>query len=189
MTPIKLSSDLQRQEVIDHLLSLDKEDLRLRFGYTPSEEIITKYVNESWVKPDDRWFGIYHHEHDGVVGTLHVADMGNNTAEFGFTVDKKLRGNGYGNVLFSRGATWAKARAIKHIFMHCLSENTIVQHIAKKNNMNVVRMFGGESEADLTLPTDYTAPINEAIIEQIAIYDMLFINQQRIISRFLGKTL
>ena len=188
MTPIKLSSDLQRQEVIAHLLSLDPEDLRLRFGYRPTEEIITKYVNESWLRSDDRWFGIYHHELDGIVGTLHVADMGNDTAEFGFTVDKRLRGKGYGNVLFSRGSTWAKARGIKHVFMHCLTENAIIQHIAKKNNMNVVRLFGGESEADLTLPTDYTAPINEAIIEQIAIYDMLMVNQQRIISRFLGRT-
>ena len=188
MTPIKLSLDLQRQEVINHLLSLDKEDLRLRFGYTPTDSIVEKYVTDTWAKDGNRWFGIYHPEFDGVVGTLHVAQIDDTTAEFGFTVDKRLRGRGFGDVLFKRGALWARARAIKHIFMHCLSENAVIQHIAKKNNMHVVRLFGGEAEADLVLPTDYSAPISEALVEQIAIYDMLLINQQKMLATLFRKT-
>ena len=188
MTPIKLSLDLQRQEVIKHLLSLDKEDLRLRFGYTPTDSIIEKYVTDTWNTDGNRWFGIYHPEFDGVVGTLHVAQMKDDTAEFGFTVDKRLRGKGYGDALFKRGMLWAKARMVKHIFMHCLSENKIIQHIAKKNCMHVVRLMGGEAEADLVVPKDYSAPYSEAVVDNIAIYDMLLVNQQKMLATLFRKT-
>lgn len=185
MTPIKLSSDLQKQEVITHLLSLDREDLRLRFGYTPTESIITQYVTNSWDKADDRWYGIYHPEYDGVIATLHAAQMDKETAELGFTVSKHFRGHGFGDALFSRGAVWAKARGIKKLFMHCLSENKAVQRIAKKNGMHVVTMLGGEAEADLALPYDPTAIVSQALIDNIAVYDMLFVNQLKIFNKII----
>ena len=188
VTPIKLSSDLQRQEVINHLLSLDREDLRLRFGYAPTESIIERYVNDTWGTKTDSWFGIYHQDHEGVVGTLHTSKIKDDMAEFGFTVDKALRGQGLGDRMFKRASLWARARGIKKIFMHCLSENTVVQHIAKKNGMNVVRLNGGEAEADLILPIDYSAPLSEVLMEKMAIYDMLLINQHRLISKYFRKT-
>lgn len=187
MTPIKLSLDLQRQEVIKHLLSLDREDLRLRFGYTPTDAIVEKYVTDTWNKDGHRWFGIYHPDYDGVVATIHVAQMEDDAAEFGFTVLKELRGHGLGDTLFKRGALWAKARCIKHVFMHCLSENKAVQHIARKNDMKVVSLGGGESEADVTLPTDYTALLNEVMVDRIAVYDMLAVNHQKMLSTLFRK--
>lgn len=188
VTPIKLSSDLQRQEVINHLLSLDRDDLRLRFGYTPTDSIIEKYVNESWCNNEDRWFGIYHKDYEGLVGTLHAAQMNDDIAEFGFTVDKQLRGQGLGDTLFKRAYTWAKSRGIKKVFMHCLSENKAIQHIAKKNDMNVIRLNGGEAEADLVLPIDYSAPLSEVLLQKMAVYDMLLINQYKLITKYFRKT-
>lgn len=185
MTPIKLSSDLQRREVIKHLSSLDRGDLRLRFGYTPTEEIIEKYVTDSWERVDDRWYGIYDTDHDGIVATLHIAQMNKDTAELGFTVAEDARGRGYGDALFNRGAVWAKARAIKTLFMHCLSENKAIQHIAKKNGMHVVTLGDGEAEADLDLPYDPSAIISQAMIDQIAVYDMLFVNQMKLINNII----
>lgn len=185
MTPIKLSSDLQRQEVINHLLSLNKEDLRLRFGYTPSDDTIAKYVNDSWDRTNDRWYGIYDSNHDGVIATLHVAQMNIDTAELGFTVSKDVRGSGYGEALFNRGILWAKARAIRHIFMHCLSENKAIQHIARKHSMNVITQFGGESEADLSLPYDPSALLSQALVDNIAIYDMICVNQLKLFNNII----
>lgn len=177
MTPIKLSSDLQRKEVIAHFLSLPKEDLRLRFGYTPTDSIIEKYVNDSWGKTDNDWYGMYDADREGVVATLHISQMDDETAELGFTVSSDLRRRGNGDALFKRGATWAKARGIKRLFMHCLTENVAVQRIAKKNGMHVVRMIGGEAEADLALPYDPTAIVNQALLDNIAVYDMVLVNQ------------
>lgn len=185
MTPIKLSSDLQRQEVITHFLSLPREDLRLRFGYTPTDTIIEKYVSESWSKQDNTWYGIYDASHDGVVATLHIAQMDSNTAELGLTVSSDLRRRGNGDALFKRAVTWVKARGIKRLFMHCLSENRPIQRIAKKNDMHVVRLIEGEAEADLALPYDPTAIVNEVLLDSIAIYDIMLVNQLKIFNNIM----
>ena len=182
MLPIKLSTESQREQVISHLLSFDADDLRLRFGYTPTEYIIRKYVEDSWGKSGNRWFGIYSPEADGVIATLHVALMNDDQAEFGFTVDSRFRNRGFGSELFSRGVTWAKALSVKKVFMHCLSENAAVRKIAKKNEMHVITLDGDEAEADLALPRDFSAPWADLMLDRIAIYDMLFVNQQKLLN-------
>ena len=190
MTPIKLSSDLQRKEVIAHFLSLPKEDLRLRFGYTPTDTIIEKYVNDTWDKPDNSWYGMYYADREGVVATLHIAQMDSETAELGFTVSSDLRRRGNGDALFKRGVTWAKSRGIKRLFMHCLSENVPIQRIAKNNGMHVVRLIAGEAEADLALPYDPTAIVHQVLLDSMAIYDMMLVNQLKFFNNImLRKTL
>lgn len=182
MIPIKLSNELQRWEVLKHLLSLEREDLRLRFGYTPTEYIITDYVNNSWNKEGHQWFGMYDTAFDGVIATMHIAPMGEETAEIGFTVHEKFRNRGLGTKLFERATTWAQAHDIKKLFMHCLSENKAVRTIAKKNEMHIITIHGGEAEADLVLKQDVLAPIADAVLDRIALYDMLLINQQKLMT-------
>jgi GNAT superfamily N-acetyltransferase len=170
-------------------LSLDPEDLRLRFGYRPTEYVIENYVTGSWARKGDRWFGIYHAEQDGLVATLHVATIDEDAAEFGFTVSKDQRKKGIGDTLFKRGVLWAKARDKKNIFMHCLSENQAIKKIAKNNSMHVVTLAGGESEADLVLKSDPNAAFNEAVADKMAVYDMLLVNQQKFWFNIFRKTL
>ena len=189
MTPIKLSTDLHRQEVINHLLSLDLEDLRLRFGYMPTEYVIEKYVTDSWTKKSGRWFGVYDAEHDGLIATLHIAIIDQDSAEFGFTVSKDQRKKGIGDTLFKRGVLWATARNKNNIFMHCLSENQAIKKIAKNNSMHVVTLSDGESEADLVLQSNATAKFSEALVDNMAVYDMLLVNQQKFWFNIFRKTL
>lgn len=188
MLPIKLSTESQREQVVSHLLSLSEEDRRLRFGYIPNDERIRRYVEDTWYTAGHRWFGIYNPHADGVIAVMHVAKIDDVSVEFGFTVDKNFRRNGYGNSLFSRGVTWAKSIGAKKVFMHCLSENKAVREIAKKNEMDVVMMFGGEAEADLKLPVDITAPWSDMMLDRLAIYDMLLNNQQRLLNTTIGLT-
>ena len=188
MIPIKLNHKLQREEVLKQLLSLEREDLRLRFGYTPTEEIITTYVNDSWCKDGDQWFGMYDRSFDGVIATMHIAMMGDSAAEIGFTVDKSFRNRGLGTKLFERATTWARAHDVEKLFMHCLSENKAVRSIAKKNEMHVITIIGGEAEADLVLKQDVLAPIADVMLDRIALYDMLLINQQKFMTNIFRIT-
>jgi RimJ/RimL family protein N-acetyltransferase len=185
MTPIKLISDVQKKEVLTHLLSLDREDLRLRFGYTPTDSIIEKYVNDSWDKKGNQWFGVYDSKVDGLIATLHVALMNHSAAEIGCTVYKQYRKHGIGNNLFVRGSTWAKSFGVKEIYMYCLSENKAIQKIAKNNKMHVVTIEGGEAEATLSTPYDPMASIKDVLLDRIAVYDMLLLNQQKFFTKFL----
>lgn len=186
MIPIKLSSDSQREEVVTHLLSLERGDLRLRFGYSPTDSIIEKYVNDSFGKPDNQWFGVYDSETDGLIATLHVALLDDHRAEFGCTVGSSYRQRGIGNELFVRGVTWAKSCGVKKVYMYCLSENKAIQKIARKNNMHVITLCEGEAEATLATPYDPTAPMNDVLLDRMSVYDMLLVNQHKIIKTFLG---
>ena len=184
MIPIKLNTKLQMEEVITHFLSLEREDLRLRFGYTPTDSIVREYVESSWSTKHDKWFGVY--DSGKCIATAHVCIMKNDTAELGFTVSKDYRKLGIGNKLFVRGTTWAKSLGAKQLFLHCLSENKAIQKIAKNNNMNVVILTGGEAEATIATPYDPSAKFIDNMFDGIAIYDMLLINQQKFITQFLG---
>lgn len=186
MTPIKLNNGAQKKEVLRHLLSLDREDLRLRFGYTPTDSIIEKYVNDTWNAKGNQWFGVYNTKEEGCIATLHVAIMNKSAAEIGCTVSDKYRKHGIGNDLFIRGTTWAKSFGVKEIYMYCLSENKAIQKIAKNNKMHVITLEGGEAEATLATPYDPMASINDVLLDRIAVYDMLLVNQQKFIKQFLG---
>lgn len=187
MVPLKLLTEIQKEEVIKHLLSLDSNDLRLRFGYMPTESIITQYVTDSWGKTYSRWFGVYDSNTEGLVATLHVSILDDDSAELGFTVAKNLRRRGIGNDLFQRGVTWAKSLGAKKFYMHCLTENKAVQRIAHKNNMHTVTVGDGESEATLSTPYDPRAPFMDVMLDRIAVYDMMLINQQKIINTLFTK--
>ena len=178
MIPIKLTSDLQKEEVVNHLLSLRREDLRLRFGYSPTDSIIRKYVEDSWRKSRNQWFGVCSTE--GCIATVHVAISDDKTAELGCTVSQDYRQQGIGNDLFLRAVTWARSYGVKRIFMHCLTENKAIQKIANKNNMDVVIMSGGEAEAIVDISADPMAPYSDVMLDRIAIYDMMLLNQRKL---------
>ena len=186
MTPIKLRTKAQKKEVVNHLLCLEREDLRLRFGYSPTDSIIEKYVEDSWGDAKNQWFGVYDSDRDGLIATLHVSLIGNRKAELGCTVFSEYRNNGIGNDLFVRGTTWAKTFGVKEIYMFCLSENKAIQKIAKKNKMHVVTQEGGEAEATLSTPYDIGAPMRDILLDRIAVYDMILISQNKFIKNFLG---
>jgi RimJ/RimL family protein N-acetyltransferase len=186
MTPIKLTSDVQKKEVLTHLLSLDNEDLRLRFGYTPTDSIIEKYVDDSWDKRGNQWFGVYDTKIDGLIATLHVSLMNHSAAEIGCTVLSDYRNNGIGSDLFVRGTTWAKANDVKEIYIYCLSENKAIQKIVKNNQMHIVTIERGEAEATLSTPYDPLATIKDVLLDRVAVYDMILLNQQKFFTKFLG---
>ena len=88
-------------------------------------------------------------QRDKIMATVHVSILPNNIAEMGFTVSPEFRNKGIGQDLFIRGATWAMMKGAKTLYTQCLSENQVMQHIAKKNGMTVVTIEGTEKEATI----------------------------------------
>ena len=133
--------------IIDHfLVDIVGHDRYLRFGYAASNDNILDYLEKSFEHFGDTnmWFICV--KEDKVVGTVHVSIL-HDTAEMGFTVSPEYRGCGLGQDLFQRGATWAMMKGAKTLYTQCLSENQVMQHIAKKNGMTVVTIAQGEKEA------------------------------------------
>ncbi len=171
--PIRILSEKHRPKIIAHLQSLGAQDRYLRFGYPATDEQIENYVNKLNFERDDI-YGVFNRRLD-ILAMAHLAfsvdPEWSTCAEFGVSVDVRLRGRGLGARLFERAMTHARNQGVALMFIHALSENTPMLKIAKKAGARVER-DGSESDAYLSLPVaDLDSQVNELLEEGMADLD------------------
>ena len=146
-----------------HFISLDTEDRRLRFGSGISDEGIRAYVKRLDFEHD----GIFAVQDDELrlVAVVHVA-LDDGPAEMGLSVLEAWRGQGLGNALLGRAVMFLRNRGVLSVFMHCLTENASIVHLARKNGMRLA-YSGAESDARLELePATVDSYVNEWLDDQ-----------------------
>ncbi len=170
-----------RQDVLTHLRALDGADRYLRFGYAAQDAQIEHYVaNLDFGR--DRVFGIYNRKLC-LIAMAHLAYIHEpqeaSCAEFGVSVLPAWRGRGFGTELFARAVLHARNDRISLMFIHALSENTAMLHIAQRAGATVERL-GSESEAYLSLPSPtLQSHWHEAVDVQMAATDYQLKSQAR----------
>ena len=176
MIPRKLNS-LDRDNLLAHLTSLKGEDRRLRFGGMVSDDYIKEYVFNSFTE-DNKWFGV--ENETKIVAACHVSIL-DGQAELGCSVDKEFRGEGVAQKMFDRAVTWVRTKGIHEVYMHCLSENGAMKHIAKKNEMLVVSE-SGETDANMVVATPNPfVHMVDAYADRMALYDMVFKQNMKVL--------
>lgn len=168
MIPMSLYSTREQTLVREHLKSLQGYDRYLRFGAMLSDLSIDNYIDQRWSSPNE-WLGII--ESGRVIAVVHIAIEDDNKAELGLSVDADWRGKKLGQALFERAVIFLRARAIRDVYMHCLSENQAMKHIARKHMMHMEQLHG-EVDADLILPPP--TPFDEyqeVLTQTLSIYD------------------
>lgn len=179
---VKQLAERDRRRMLRHFMALDNSDRLLRFGTVLPDEQLTAYVN----KIDfgrDTVYGVYNKVFKLVaVGHLafaprqqqSAATAKDTVAEFGVSVSKSARGLGVGTKLFERAAIHCRNSDVDTLYMHCLSSNQTMMHIAKKAGMEIEREYG-EADAHLRLlPPSPGTVLQEAIQEQVATIDYTF---------------
>lgn len=179
---VKQLGERDRRRILRHFLALDDSDRLLRFGNVLPDEQIAAYVKRIDLSRDTV-YGVYNRLFKLVaVGHLAFAPKEELTpgkavttkekvAEFGVSVSRSARGLGIGSKLFERGAMHCRNCDVDTLYMHCLSSNQTMMHLAKKAGM-VIQRDHGEADAYLTLPPPNPASImQEAIEEQFATID------------------
>ncbi len=154
-----------RQEVLNHLLQLDEDDRRLRFGTHTPDEVIERYV-EGLDFNRDVVFGIFDLDLK-LIGMAHLAYLPAlkgraRSAEFGVSVLPEGRAQGLGAALLQRAAVHSRNTRIETLYVHCLANNKAMMHLAQKAGMRVEYAYG-DADAYLKLP-----PANPATIVQEA---------------------
>ena len=155
--------ELDRALLEEHFLALGAEDRRLRFGAAIVDDGVRAYVARLDFERD----GIFAVQDDALrlLAVVHVAPVGD-SAEFGLSVLPESRGQGLGNILFTRAVVYLRNRGSREVFVHCLAENGAMMHLARKNGMRIVGS-GGESDARLVLePATANSFINEWLDDQ-----------------------
>ena len=143
---LRLTQD-DRHALLEHFLSLDTEDRRLRFGTPAADPVIREYV-ERLDFVHDGVFAVRDAE-AAIVAAVHVAS-GVKAAELGLSVLAGHRGRGCGGALFARAVDFLRNRGTRRVFVHCLAENDVMRHLALRHGMRLTTQ-GSESEGYLTL--------------------------------------
>ena len=182
---VRKLTHLDKTRIINHLTQLKGEDRRLRFGGTVNDDYISTYVTKSF-EQESQWFGVDHI--DGhLVASCHVAVM-DGEAELGCCVDEDYRGEGFAQKMFDRAVTWLRVRNITHVFMHCLSENGAMKHIARKNDMVLISEYGETDAAVDVEPATPATYMEEAYMNRLALYDMYMKNNYRVFDFYWNRT-
>lgn len=163
-----------REQILNHLLLLNEDDRRLRFGTQTPNEVIERYVENLDFK-QDKVFGHF----DAMLNLIGIAHLAylplakerSEAAEFGVSVLSNGRGQGIGTALLARASVHARNTGIKMLFIHCLAHNKAMMRIARKAGMHV-DLDHGDADARLRLlPANHSTIVEEATDKQWADFD------------------
>lgn len=179
-------SRLERGKLAAHFLALGAEDRRLRFGLPISDASVADYV-ERIDFGRDAVFGVFDDELN-LTGAAHLA-RAEDHAELGVSVLPTHRGRGIGGALLERAHLHARNWGIGMLFMHCLSENAAMMHLARKQGMRIAAA-GGEADAHLALPPASPSSITGALLaERAGLFDYALKSQFVAARRLLASAL
>ena len=145
---IAAAESLQLQK---HLIRLDPESRRLRFGAVVHDVSVKRFVETlNWSQSIHLGF----FERERLRGAAHLVWHDGPYppgVEFAVSVEKPLQNAGVGTELTRRAVTIARNRGLRELYMVCLRENIRMQHIARKVGADVV-IAGVEVEGRVALP-------------------------------------
>ncbi|HLY28162.1 MAG TPA: GNAT family N-acetyltransferase [Aggregatilineales bacterium] len=183
MIPIKELSSVEAPLLEQHFLALPSEDRRLRFGAVLSDQAVCTYLRNIDYERD-ALFGVWGDELQ-IVGAAHLARLDGH-AELGVSVLPGHRGLGLGGALLGRAHKHARNWGVRAMFMHCMSENSAIMHLARKQGMDVVTNTG-EADAWLKLPpADPTSHMSAVFEQRAALFDYAMKSQLMGVRRFAG---
>jgi len=194
VVPVRELHAGHRVRILQHLLLLNEEDRRLRFGTQTPDEVIHRYV-ENLDFNRDTIFGSFDSQLN-LIGLAHLAYLPKTkgqplAAEFGVSVLPNGRGQGIGTALLARASVHSRNTRIEVLFVHCLANNRAMMHLAQKAGM-LVEYAHGDADAYLKLPPANSGTIVEEVAnEQWADFDYAlkenFKRSNDVWSWFLGK--
>ncbi len=196
---VKQLAERDRRRIVKHFLGLDDSDRLLRFGTVLPDELVAAYVGKIDFS-NDTIYGVYNRVFK-LVAVGHLAFAPKETlspgkanattkdrvAEFGVSVSKSARGLGIGSKLFEIAGIRCRNLDVDTLYMHCLTSNQTMMHIARKAGMEIQREYG-EADAYLRLlPANPASMLQEALEEQIATIDYTYKANKRAAVKWFQK--
>jgi GNAT superfamily N-acetyltransferase len=154
-----------------HLKALTPDDKVSRFGYPASDHSIDQLVLRMCYHPQDH--ELWYARDDGErVGWGHMAKNEDGSWELAVSVQKDFQRQGIGNQLITEMLAWAKFHHITEVYMHCIEDNRVIQHLANKNELRTRSRGDGERTASIEVPNPTVFEANAQLFkEQKEIFD------------------
>jgi RimJ/RimL family protein N-acetyltransferase len=147
----------ETQKFRDHLLRLDKESRRLRFGSSVSETFIHTY-SERTNRLKSVIYGFFLGREMLAAAELRmIGDSWHGEAEAAFSVEREYQDSGVGTELLGRIILSARNRGVDKLYMNCLAENRKMQRVAKKYEAD---LYFDHGEVVGQLKPNYPTPLS-----------------------------
>lgn len=187
ITRVRELCERDRRALLMHFLELNEADRLMRFGTVLPDELITRYVQKINFARDSV-FGIFDSAFK-LVGVGHLSYIPREaipfiarattkvrTAEFGLSVSHSARGMGIADKLFHRAEIHCRNADVDTLYIHCLSSNRAMMHVAAKNNMDI-QCNQSVTEAFLKLrPVSSSSLMHDSIDDHDTAHDYAKVN-------------
>lgn len=166
----------------EHLLRLDPESRRNRFGGTVADDFICRHA-ETTFEPDNVLYGFFV---NGILrGSAELRPFGRGAgqAEAAFSIERPWQSHGVGTELLDRILLAARNRGIKQLHITCLLDNHRMQQLARKFDAELRRDYDsvvGEVEAPYPTPLSL---MREMIADGTGLATAMLDAQSRLLKR------
>ena len=152
-------------EYARHLKSLESDDRYSRFGHPASDYNIDQLILQMCYHPKDHelW---YARNDDKRVGWGHMAKNSDGSWELAVSVDKEFQRQGIANQLLTEMLTWAKFHHIPEVYMHCIENNKVIQHLATKHELTTKERGDGERTAAIEVPEPNLVEVSTQLFKE-----------------------
>ncbi len=152
----------------DHLLRLNPQDRRLRFGHAVSDAFIDDYAARIPVMDCITYAYV---EGGAVRAVAEMRKLGlhwGEEAEAAFSVEQGWQNRGIGTALMGRIICSARNRGVNRLMMGCLVENTRIVAIARKHKAQLA-IEDGEMMGRITPPeASFETMLQESIGDRLS---------------------
>jgi GNAT superfamily N-acetyltransferase len=166
----------------DHLLRLDAESRRNRFGGAVADEFIRRHA-ETTFEPENVLYGFLANGVLRGAAELRPFAPGAGQAEAAFSIERPWQSHGVGTELLERVLLAARNRGIKHLHITCLLDNHRMQQLARKFDAELRRDYDsviGEVEAPYPTPLSL---MREMIADGTGLATAMLDAQSRLLKR------
>lgn len=164
---IKHADIYDLSEYSKHLKGLTAEDKMSRFGHAMNDYGIDQLILQMVYNPTEHELWMYVDTSGEVVGWGHMAKS-EEAWELAVSVNKEHQRVGIGNLLIVEMMTWAKFHHVSEVFMHCIEDNKVIQHLALKNELKTRERGYGERTAAIQVPEPTIFEANTQLLKEQA---------------------
>ena len=179
-------------------LSIDDHGLYGSWLREQSEETLTTYfgiaVNDTYIahlidgiasNPEEHHF-LVATQGTKWVGVIHMARVSETEMEFGIMVAESHRGQGIADQLMSEAITWIQNRGFDTLYLHCVTWNRAMKHLAHKHGLVMQEDHGDADVCSRIPPPSMISYAQEAVTHNRNIFIMSLQQAWRPFNELLG---
>jgi GNAT superfamily N-acetyltransferase len=162
-----------------------EETLATYSGIAVSDPYINHLVDGILSNPEEHYF-LVAVQGTTWAGVIHMARISEHDMEFGVMVAEQYRNQGIADLLMSEAITWIRNRGFDTLYLHCVTWNRAMKHLAHKHGLVMHEDHGDTEVCSRVPPPSMISYAQEAVTRNRNIFVMTVQQAWRPFNELLG---